>query len=187
MVLPVIIVLAVTSAAAAWCISTSNSVNRLLVKIDESKSGIEIQLKKRYDILTESLNIAKGYAKHEEKLFTELRAVKSGMSVGEINEAAAEQAKAVSGLLALGEAYPEMKSSQMFANLQAQLSEENAQFAASKRAFNANVTKLNNLVVSFPASIVCSIKGQQKMEFIREENVEAMKNVSMAWNGEEKA
>lgn len=174
------IIVALILILVIWFVSVSNTVNRAIVKIDESKSGIEIQLKKRYDVLMQSMNIAKGYVKHEKEIFTSLRAVNSGMSVGEINDVVSSQAQAMQRLFALGEAYPELKSAELFSNLQMQLSEENAQFAASKRAFNANVTRLNNLVVSFPASVVCSMKSQSRMDFIKEENIEAVKNIDFS-------
>lgn len=179
MILAIILVIAVV--LVFWFISTSNTVNRAVVKIDEAGSGIEIQLKKRFDVLTQSMEIAKGFAKHETEVFTDLRKITSGMTVDEMNEAIDNQSKAMKSLFALGEAYPELKSSELFSNLQVQLTEENAQFAASKRAFNANITYLNNLIVSFPTSIVCSIKGQQKREFLHEDNIDAMKNINLSW------
>ena len=174
-----IIIAVLVIAVVIWWISTSNKINRINVKIDESKSGIEIQLKKRYDVITQSMNVAKGFIKHENEIFTNLRAVSSVMSVDEINDAVASQNKAMSNLLALGEAYPELKSGELFGNLQHQLSEENAQFAASKRTFNANVTSLNNMIVSFPSSVVANSKGQKKMDFIKEENIESMKDINI--------
>lgn len=176
-----IVVAIIAVCLVVWFVSTSNKVNRANVKIDEAKSGVEIQLKRRYDILTQSLEVAKGYMKHEEKVFTNLRAVNSGMSVEEINETIDEQGKTIGGLLALAENYPELRSAEMFGNLQKQLTEENTQLAASKRAFNSNVTRMNNMVVSFPSSVVCSMKGQSKMEFIKEENVDAIKDVSISF------
>lgn len=177
----VVAVAVVLLATLGWFVSTSNKVNRANVKIDEAKSGVEIQLKRRYDILTQSLEVAKGYMKHEEKVFTNLRAVNSGMSVEEINETIKEQGQAIDGLLALAENYPELRSAEMFGNLQKQLTEENAQLAASKRAFNSNVTRMNNMVVSFPSSIVCSMKGQAKIDFIKEENVDEIKEVKISF------
>lgn len=178
-VLGIICVIAIVLFIACLCVLVSNDVNRAIVKIDESKSGIEIQLKRRYDILTQSLEIAKGYMKHEEKIFTNLRSVNSGMGISEINEALENQSKCSKELFALAEEYPELRSEELFSNLQKQLSEENAQLSASKRAFNANVTVLNNLVVTFPSSIVCGWKKQGKMEFIKEENLEEIKNVNI--------
>lgn len=170
------IVIGILLLCIIWWISTSNRINRLVVKIDEAKSSIEIQLKRRYDVLSQSLSIAKEFVEHENEIFMNLRAVSRGMSLDEINNAVNDQNKVMSNLLALGEAYPELKSAELFKNLQNQLSEENAQFAASKRMLNSNIASLNNMVVSFPSSIVAGSKGQSKMAFIKEDNTETLKD-----------
>lgn len=176
-----IIILVVVCGVIGWFISTSNSINRANNKIDEAKSGIEIQLVQRYNILTQSLNVAKDYVEYEKEIFTNLRKPNRGMSVSEINEVAAQQADVYQRLIALGENYPQLKSADMFMNLQKQLSEEELQYAASKRTLNANITRLNNLVIQFPSSIVCSAKGISKMEFVREEGLEAKKDINLSF------
>lgn len=175
------IVLAILVIILIIFISISNSVNRNLNKIEEAKSSVEIQLAKRYDTIKNSFEVAKGYLKHEEKVFTTLRSVNRGMSASEINEVISNQDRALRTLFALGESYPELRSAELFSNLQKQLSEENAQFSAAKRALNANITILNNQIVSFPSSLICSMKGLTKMEFIHEENLEAKKEISFNW------
>lgn len=175
------IALAIVAVIFIVYISISNSINRNLNKIEEAKSSVEIHLAKRYDVIKNSFEVAKGYLKHEEKVFTSLRSVSRGMSAEEINEVVSNQDKALKTLFALGESYPELRSAEMFTNLQKQLSEENAQFSAAKRALNSNITIYNNQVVSFPSSVICSMKGLSKMDFIHEENLEAKKEISFDW------
>lgn len=158
-------------------ICTSNEVNKILVKIKESESSVEIQLKRRYDILTQSIEVAKGYMNHKEKVFTNLRNVYTGMGIVEINKALKNQATISKELVALAEEYPELRSEELFFNLQNQLTEENAQLFTAKRDFNANITRLNVIVVSFPSSIVCNMKKQKEMEFIHENNLESIKDI----------
>ena len=165
-----------------WYIKVSNKVSAALLKIEEAKSGIEIQLQKRYSTLTQSLELAKGYAKHEQELFIGLRTVGKNITVDEINECVKNQNQCLGKISALSESYPELKSLEMFTNLQKQLSEENAQFAAAKRAFNANVTAYNKFVVTVPDNVVCSMRGLSKEKYIEGENVQDMKNISMSWN-----
>lgn len=86
------------------------------------------------------------------------------------------------GFFALGEAYPELKSAEIFNNLINKLSEQSQQYSASRRAVNGNITKLNNYVVSFPTSIVCNSKGVTKMDYIHEENLNELKNIDMNMN-----
>lgn len=169
----------------AWFISTSNSINRIKLKIDESLSGVEIQLRQRYDVLMEGKKVAEQYAKHEQKVFDELRnlnQVPSNATIAQINEASKSQEQAVKGLFALGEAYPELKSAELFNNLINKLSDQSQQYSASRRAVNGNITKLNNYVVSFPSSIICGMKAVTKMDYIHEENVDQLGKVDLSMN-----
>jgi LemA protein len=168
-----------------WFISTSNSINRVKLKIEESLSGVEIQLRQRYDVLMQGKTVAEQYAKHEQKVFENLRSlnqVPQHATVDQLNEASKAQEAAVKGLFALGEAYPELKSAELFNNLINQLSDQSKQYSASRRAVNGNITKLNNFIVSFPASIVAGMKGVAKMDYIHEENLEQLKNIDMYMN-----
>ena len=168
-----------------WFISTSNSINRIKLKIDESLSGMEIQLRQRYDVLMEGKKVAEQYAKHEQKVFDELRnlnQVPSNATIAQINEASKSQEQAVKGLFALGEAYPELKSAELFNNLINKLSDQSQQYSASRRAVNGNITKLNNYVVSFPSSIICGMKAVTKMDYIHEENVDQLRKVDLSMN-----
>ena len=169
----------------AWFISTSNSINRIKLKINESLSGVEIQLRQRYDVLMEGKKVAEQYAKHEQKVFDELRnlnQVPSNATIAQINEASKSQEQAVKELFALGEAYPELKSAELFNNLINKLSDQSQQYSASRRAVNGNITKLNNYVVSFPSSIICGMKAVTKMDYIHEENVDQLGKVDLSMN-----
>ena len=168
-----------------WFISTSNNVNRIKLKIEESLSGVEIQLRQRYDVLMQGKTIAEQYAKHEQKVFEDIRhlsQIPSNASIQQINEASKSQEQAVRGLFALGEAYPELKSAEIFNNLINQLSDQSQQYSAARRAVNGNITKLNNFVVAFPTSVVCGMKGVSKMDYIHEENLGQLKNIDMRMN-----
>ena len=103
-----------------WFVSTSNSINRVKLKIEESLSGVEIQLRQRYDVLMQGKNVAEQYAKHEQKIFETLRSlnqIPNHASVDQLNEASKAQEEAVKGLFALGEAYPELKNSAVTASV----------------------------------------------------------------------
>lgn len=182
MVYGIIAIVAVVVLCVGWFISTSNRINRIKVKIEESLSGVEIQLRQRYDVLMQGKKVAEQYAIHEQKVFEELRnlsQIPKNATIGELNEASKSQEQAVKGLFALGEAYPELKSAQLFNNLINQLSEQSQQYSASRRTVNGNITKLNNMVVSFPSSIVCGSKGVTKMDYVHEENLASLKEIDM--------
>jgi len=168
-----------------WFISTSNNINRIKLKIDESLSGVEIQLKQRYDVLMQGKSVVEQYAKHEQKVFENLRQlsqVPTNASVDQLNEISSSQEQAVKGIFALGEAYPELKSAELFNNLVNKLSEQSQQYSAARRAVNGNITKLNNFVVSFPSSIICNMKSVTKMDYIHEENIDQLKNIDLNMN-----
>lgn len=177
-----IIIAVLTVIILTWFVSTSNMINRIKLKIDESLSGVEIQLRQRYDVLMQGKAVAEQYAKHEQKVFEELRhltQVPANATVEQLNDASIAQEQAVKGLFALGEAYPELKSAELFNSLINQLSVQSQQYSAARRAVNGNITKLNNYVVSFPSSIVCGLKNIVKMDYIHEENVSGLKEIDM--------
>ena len=168
-----------------WFISVSDSINRVKLKIDESLSGVEIQLRQRYDVLMQGKKVAEQYAKHEQKVFEEIRRlsqIPNHASVAQLNDAAKSQEQAVKGLFALGEAYPELKSAEIFNNLINKLSEQSKEYSAARRAVNGNITKLNNYTVTFPSSIICGMKNVTKMDYIHEENLDQIKNVDLSMN-----
>ena len=184
MIILIVLVLFVV-CVLGWFISTSNNINRVKLKIEEALSGVEIQLKQRYDVLMQGKTIAEQYAKHEQKVFEELRhltQVPNNATIDQLNEASKTQETAVRGFFALGEAYPELKSAEIFNNLVKTLSEQSQQYSASRRAVNGNITKLNNYIVSFPSSIVCGMKGLGKMDYIHEENIDQIKDIDMSMN-----
>lgn len=152
-----------------WFIGQSNMLNRYLVSIEESKKTVDITLVKRYDTISEMLKVAKAYAKHEEKVFTELVALRQGGSIQDTNRAIANQNDVLAQIRAVGENYPDLLSSQQFLNLQSEIASENEDLAAAKRIVNSNVRIINQAIVSFPTSVVAGIKGLSKVDFLEED------------------
>ena len=110
-----IIILIMFSAYFSATETAFTSINRIKLKVEESLSGVEIQLRQRYDVLMQGKTIAEQYAKHEQRVFEGLRhltQVPTNASVAQLNEAAKTQEEAVKGFFALGEAYPELKSNE---------------------------------------------------------------------------
>ena len=153
---PVILIVIVL----VWFIGQSNMLNRYLVIIEESKKTVDITLVKRYDTISEMLKVAKAYAKHEEKVFTELVALRQGGSIQDTNRAIANQNDVLAQIRMVGENYPELLSSKQFLNLQSEIASENEDLAAAKRI---------QAIVSFPTSIVAGIKGLRKVDFLEED------------------
>ena len=166
MVLIPIIVLAVIFF---WFIGQSNKLNRYVVSIEESKKTVDITLVKRYDTISEMLKVAKAYAKHEEKVFTELVGLRQGGSMKDTNQVIANQNDVLSQIRAVAENYPDLLSSEQFLALQKEIASENEDLAAAKRIVNSNVRVISQEIVSFPTSLVAGFKGMAKFDFLEED------------------
>lgn len=161
-----------------WWIKTSNRFNRYKVVIDESKKNVDIALAKRYDTICEMIKVAKSYARHEASTFSEVIKLRQNANIKEFNTAIQNQDKEISKIFALAEAYPDLKSSQEFINLQDEISDENEQLAAAKRIVNNNISIINQEIVSFPKSVVAKSKGLKEMEFLKEQNIDSKRSIS---------
>lgn len=152
-----------------WFFSVSNRLNRYQVSIEESKETVAIVLVKRYDTISEMLKVAKSYAKHENKVFTELVQLRQEGTLAETQQAFHNQNHILDQIHAVGEQYPELLSSHQFENLQREIADENEQLAAAKRIVNSNIRIFNQRIVTFPSSLVASAKGLKKMSFFEED------------------
>lgn len=161
----IIVVAIVVVILVGWYIGTSNKLNRAVVKIEEADSGIDVALTKRYDALTKMLEITKGYAKHEKETLGEVISLRKGMSIAEKQDANNKMTETFGKINVLAEAYPELKSSENFKTLQLSVADVEEHLQAARRLYNANISSYNQEIVSFPTSIVASMKGFVKKEF----------------------
>ena len=161
-----------------WWVKTSNRFNRYKVVIDESKKNVDIALAKRYDTICEMIKVAKSYAKHESSTFSDVIKLRQNANIKEFNAAIQKQDHEISKIFAIAEAYPDLKSSQEFINLQDEISDENEQLAAAKRIVNNNISIINQEIVSFPKSVVAKSKGLKEMEFLKEQNIDSKRSIS---------
>lgn len=161
-----------------WWVKTSNRFNRYKVVIDESKKNVDIALAKRYDTICEMIKVAKSYAKHESSTFSNVIKLRQNANIKEFNSAIQNQDREISKIFALAEAYPDLKSSQEFINLQDEISDENEQLAAAKRIVNNNISIINQDIVSFPKSVVAKSKGLKEMEFLKEQNIDVKRSIN---------
>ncbi len=164
----VYIAIAVVVVIAVWAISTSNNFKRAKIKIDEARSGIEVALTKRYDMLTKLRDVAKGYAKHEKEIFAEVINLRKGMSVQEMNRASSQMDEMAKQINFTAEAYPELRSSEVFATLQKGIMDAEEHLQAARRVYNSNVSRFNTSIVVFPASLLA--KGYTAEEFFEAES-----------------
>lgn len=158
-----IVSLIILALIAFWCIRTVNDFKKKEIRVQEGISGIEVALTKRYDKLVKMLDIAKGYMAHESELFTKVIELRRGMSVAEMNDAQ-QQMDALSGrFFAVAENYPELRSSEVFAELQRGIRDAEEHLQAARRLYNSNVTAYNTAIAMFPAKILAG--SHQPKEF----------------------
>lgn len=167
----VIIIAVVILAPVFWWIRTSNRLKQMDIKISEALSGIEVALTKRYDMLTKLLDVAKGYKQHETELFSEVITLRKGMGVSELSGEAAKMNHLASSLNVVAEAYPELRSSEVFKELQAGVRDAEEHLQAARRLYNANVTAFNTAIRVFPSSIVAKSQNAVEREFFVAEEV----------------
>ena len=147
-------------------------------KVREAWSGIDVQLKRRYELIPNLINTVKGYATHEKDLLekvTQARAdaiqVPAG-NVGDLSKAENMLTGALRSVFAVAENYPDLKANQNFLDLQNQLSETEDQIAASRRSYNGNVTVLNTKIESVPSNVIASVHHFAKAEFFELDEAE---------------
>ena len=157
-----LVVAGLLALLALWVVVTYNSFIRARNKVDEAWSGIDVQLKRRHDLVPNLVESVKGYAAHESTTLaavTQARAAAMGAGAGSERSAAEERlTSALDGIRVVAEQYPELRASENFQKLMAELSELEDQIQAARRIFNANVNAYNTRIQLFPNSLVAGAK-----------------------------
>lgn len=152
-----------------WFIATYNGFIRLNNMTDEAWSGIDVQLKRRYDLLPNLVESVQGYARHEKSTFEKVVQARNqameASSVGQKAEAENILSGALKSLFALAESYPDLKASQNFIDLQKNLAEIEDTIQLARRYYNANVRDLNVQCQSFPSVMIAGIFNFKTREF----------------------
>jgi len=164
-----IILIAVIAVIALWFIMIYNGLVKLKVRTDEAWSDIDVQLKRRYDLIPNLISTVKGYAAHESGVFEKVTEARTkAMNAGTAAEKGQAE-NALSGtlksLFAVAENYPELKANTNFLELQRELSDTENKIQASRRFYNGNVRDLNTKIQVFPDSIVAGMLNIGKREF----------------------
>ena len=162
-----LIPLLIALIAVLWAVKASNNIKRMEIKVDEAFSGIEVALTKRYDMLTKMLDVCKGFMKHESELFSKVISLRQGMSLGEMGKADREMGELTGRLFAVAENYPELRSAQVFAELQQGIRDAEEHLQAARRLYNASVSSYNAAIAVFPDSLLA--RGRSPREFFEAE------------------
>lgn len=170
----VIIIVAVVIVLGLIYILIRNSIIGSRNRVDEAWSGIDVQLKRRHDLVPNLVETVKGYATHEQAVFTKTtearaEAMKAG-SVEATQEAEAKLSGALTDLRAVAEGYPELRATENFQQLQRNLNEIEDEIQASRRIYNSNVQAYNTKIQIFPNSVVANQGGFTDREFFEIDN-----------------
>lgn len=153
-----------------WLVGTSNRFRRLVVKIEESESGIDVALTNRHDTLTKMMDVCRQYSAHEVETFEKLIELRKGMTMAERQHASLQMDRITEKLSVVAEAYPQLKSAEVYQQLQEGIRDAEAHLQASRRFYNANVSTFNQLLVSFPSSMIGRMQGQRPRDFFEAED-----------------
>lgn len=179
------IIIAVLAIILGWIIATYNSFIKFVNRASEAWSDIEVQMKRRYDLIPNLIETVKGYATHEKKVLEEVTEARTrAMNAGGIKEKE-EAENMLSGtlktLFAVSENYPDLKANANFLELQRELSDTENKIQAARRFYNANVRDLNIKIESFPSNIIASLFKFQKKEFFELEQEAAKEPVKVSF------
>lgn len=166
---PLLIVLIVVGVLVLWFIFAYNGFVRLVNRVKEAWADIEVQLKRRYDLIPNLVNSVKGYATHETSAFENVTKARSqAMQAGSTAEHAQAEnmlSGALKSLFAVAEAYPDLKANTNFLELQRELSDTENKIQAARRFYNGNVRDLNTKAEMFPTNIIAGIFNFKKADY----------------------
>jgi len=164
-----IVLIVLIALVVLYVVMTFNSLIRLRNQSEEAFSDIDVQLKRRHDLIPNLVETVKGYASHERQVFENVTAARSNAVAAQGPEQQARAENALSGalrqLFAVAENYPELKASQNFLELQNELTDTEDKIQASRRFYNMTVRDLNVKIEQFPSRVVARFANAQQREF----------------------
>jgi LemA protein len=177
------ILLGIIVLLVLWAAFSYNSFIRLINRTKEAWADIDVQLKRRYDLIPNLVNTVKGYASHEQGTLDKITEARTrAMSAPNVEEKGKAE-NVLSGtlktLFAVSENYPDLKANQNFLELQKELSDTENKIQASRRFYNTNVMSLNTQVESFPSNFIAKIFNFDKADFFEIEEAVQRENVEV--------
>lgn len=160
-----VITLLIIGAAIVWAIAIYNRFVQRKNVVQEAWSGIDVQLKRRSNLVPNLVQVVKGYAKHEAETLSKVTEQRTGNSVAERGEHEAQVSEAIRNLLAVAEAYPDLKANENFLDLQNNLDEIEGHIQSARRFYNGAVRDLNIMVESFPSNLIARTFNFNAAEF----------------------
>jgi LemA protein len=169
-----LIALAIAALLLVWIAMMYNRLVRLRNEAEQGASSIDVQLKRRADLVPNLVEAVKGYATHERETFERIATARAAtMGATNLDERAAADGlmqSAITGLLGIAEAYPQLRAVEAFTALQAQLADTEDKIAAARRYYNSVVRRLNTAVETVPTNLVANATGVGRKPFYRLED-----------------
>jgi LemA protein len=174
MSIALIVLIVVVVLLVIYAVVTFNGLVRLRNQSDEAFSDIDVQLKRRHDLIPNLVETVKGYAQHERQVFENVTAARSAATAAQGPEAQAQAENQLTGalrqLFAVAEAYPDLKANQNFLELQNELTDTEDKIQASRRFYNMTVRDLNTKIEQFPSSVIARFANATQREFFELED-----------------
>ena len=171
----VIVLIVLVAVAVIYAAVTYNSLIRLRMQSEEAFSDIDVQLKRRHDLIPNLVETVKGYASHERQVFENVTAARANAAAAHGPEQQAQAENALTGalrqLFAVAENYPDLKASGNFLELQNELTDTEDKIQAARRFYNMTVRDLNMKIQQFPSRIVARFANAHQREFFELEDV----------------
>jgi LemA protein len=169
------IAVGVVGVVLLWLVFTFNRLVRYRNRVNNAWSNIDVQLKRRYDLIPNLVETVKGYAAHEKQLFEEVTRARAGAeAAGGVQDQAAAENQVTRGLrrlMAVAEAYPQLQANENFLALQEELTATESKIAFARQFYNDQVQNLNTAIESFPSNIVAALFRFTQREFFEIEDV----------------
>lgn len=171
-----LVVLVIAIALVGWLILLFNSLIRLKNRTQEAFSDIDVQLKRRHDLIPNLIETVKGYATHEKELFEKVTKARAdainAKGTAEKGQTENMLSDALKSVFAVAENYPDLKASQNFLKLQDELSDTENKIQAARRFYNGNVRDFNTKTETFPNNLMAGMLGFKNFEFFQTEEAE---------------
>lgn len=169
-----------------FVIGIYNSLRTQNILVDEAWSGIDVQLKKRFDLIPNLVETVKGYAKHESGIFEKVAALRSGMmntqDPQKLGQMEGELRSTLKTLFAVAENYPELKANENFMGLQKSLQDIEDQLESARRYYNGAVRDLNAKIIVFPNSIIAGMFNIKARLFFEVADAAERENVKVSFD-----
>ena len=178
-----IVIVVVVAIPVILIAALYNALVQLRNRVDNAWSQIDVQLRKRYDLIPNLVETVKGYAKHEREVFEKVtQARQMGISAQSVKDQAEAQnmiTGALKSLFAVAEAYPELKASEQFMKLQESLNGIESNIAYARQFYNDSIMTLNNKIQTFPSNIIASLFSFKTREYFEIEESAAREPVKV--------